>query len=240
MIPSKFQPAGLSWEQRVQLGGLRAVLDPADKKGRKNWYIDTLQKLALRKYLRLTGCEHVLDLGCGIGRFNGWISNRVAKVWGMDLSLDMLQATKEDLRQQATFVVGSGLNIPFRDESFDLALSIWVLQHIVDIEDFHTTVSEIHRVLRQGSRVFLIEQVRSPSSQHRTRKDYETAFESAGFAKKISVPIRSGRSIPTELATYFPTTTAQTLARIELAYRRLTALTIRETYLDWVFVFKKK
>lgn len=240
MIPSKFQPAGLGWEQRAQLGGLRAVLDPADKKGKKNWYIDTLQKLALCKYLRLTGCEHVLDLGCGTGRISGWISNRVAKVCGMDLSFDMLRASEADLHQQATLVAGSSLNIPFRNESFDLALSIWMLQHIVDVDDFRTTVSEIRRVLKQGSRVFLIEQVRLCSSRHRTAKDYEAGFESDGFTKEISVPIRSGRSLPTRLGSYFPTTTAQTLARIELAYRRLTALTIRETYLDWVFVFKKK
>jgi SAM-dependent methyltransferase len=50
------------------------------------------------------------------------------------------------------FVVASGANIPFGDDSFDIVWSIWVLEHVSHPE---RTLSEMRRVVRNGGYVVL-------------------------------------------------------------------------------------
>src|ERR1700686_3631286 len=39
---------GITWAERARFGVLGAALDPADKSGRKNNYIDSIHRLALK------------------------------------------------------------------------------------------------------------------------------------------------------------------------------------------------
>ena len=59
------------WDDRAELAGLAAILDDKDRPGRKNRYIDMIQKLALGE--RYVGGSRVLDLGCGSGRLSPWL-----------------------------------------------------------------------------------------------------------------------------------------------------------------------
>ena len=64
-----FQTDGETWEMRAEKGKLPAVIDPDDLKGRKNLYIDILQKLAVKKALGEDKAKIIIDFGCGSGRF---------------------------------------------------------------------------------------------------------------------------------------------------------------------------
>ena len=99
--------------------------------------------------------DTVLDLGCGEGRHS--ISARLQAdihVVGLDLSRrDLLTATHrlDDFNLGAydhcNFIQGSGLTLPFSDNSFDQVICSEVLEHIVD---YQGVLQEIKRVLKPG------------------------------------------------------------------------------------------
>lgn len=126
-----------------------------------NAYIDVIQKKALFSVLKVKEGEEVLDLGCGVGRWSLELAGRGAQVTGADLSEEMIRIAKENADRE-------GLSIPFMtsavadlkiiDEgSFDKALAVTVLQHIMSKEELMESVKVVGRVLKKGGTFFLLE-----------------------------------------------------------------------------------
>ena len=67
----------------------------------------------------------------------------------------------------AKFVVGDAMQLPFEEESFDLAFSIGLLEHFEDIEKL---IEEQYRILAKGG-FFLAYVV--PDNKDNVHKDYE-------------------------------------------------------------------
>ncbi len=90
----------------------------------------------------------VLDVGCGTGHLTGSLT-RKNLVAGIDLSAGMLRfAAAKGLAP----VRGSGLDLPFKDGTFDIVLANSVIQLISAGEAF---MSELVRVTRKGGRVIV-------------------------------------------------------------------------------------
>jgi ubiquinone/menaquinone biosynthesis C-methylase UbiE len=89
--------------------------------------------------------ERVLDLGCGTGRFTAALGETFAcPVVGVEPSAAMLAiATAQDVAN-VYWKHGSGENIPFENESFDLVFMSQVFHHLLQPEQ---ALGEIHRVL---------------------------------------------------------------------------------------------
>jgi len=89
----------------------------------------------------------VLDLGAGSGLRNAYdFKGRARRMVGVDLDP---RVRDNPLLDEG--VVGSLTDLPFEDASFDLAFSMYVLEHVADPPQF---VREVRRVLRPGG-VFL-------------------------------------------------------------------------------------
>jgi SAM-dependent methyltransferase len=87
----------------------------------------------------------LLDVGCGTGVHTAALRNHGWEVVGLDASEDMLRlARARDLE----VVQADAADLPFDDESFAAAVSVWT--H-TDVDDFAATVREIARVLRPRS-----------------------------------------------------------------------------------------
>ena len=87
--------------------------------------------------------KRVLDLGCGNGCYTEEIARRADYVCGIDLHMPHLQAFREAIPR----VQGSGEDLPFASESFDVVTMIEVLEHT----DCDTKVlAECFRVLKPG------------------------------------------------------------------------------------------
>lgn len=120
------------WEYKEK-GDYHRNLDP-------NWsYTPTyLRKIAfVRRHIRDMGSmARILDGGCGEGVLVEEFKAQGYRIEGLDLNYG-----SEHVR------VGSILNMPYEDESFDLVLLLDVLEHLTYVEQ-PVALSEVNRVLK--------------------------------------------------------------------------------------------
>jgi SAM-dependent methyltransferase len=94
----------------------------------------------------------LLDVGCGTGLLAERLQAAGYAVTGVDPSdgmLDVLRARAP--RVEA--VQGSGTDLPFDDDAFDVVLCVAVLHHVAEPGDVRRTLEEMVRVARPGGRV---------------------------------------------------------------------------------------
>ena len=182
------------WDQRAKKGFLASGIDPGDKRGHKNYYIDLLQKIALEEVLDLKGDEFVLDFGCGSGRISYWVAPRVKKVVGVEITPEMIDlAERNRTARNVEFVLYDGVHFPIFPFPFDLIISVGVLQTIKK-ELLKNTLSGLAQYLKKGGMVCFIEQVSdSPKRDRPSLKEYLDAFGSSGMECLQHYPIRKGR-----------------------------------------------
>jgi 2-polyprenyl-3-methyl-5-hydroxy-6-metoxy-1,4-benzoquinol methylase len=89
--------------------------------------------------------KKLLDAGCGTGWFSKIAVDRGAHVTSMDLGENLLTQVK--MKCNSIRVIGSILEMPFEDDSFDLVVSSEVIEHTP--EPFKA-LEELHRVLKPG------------------------------------------------------------------------------------------
>lgn len=97
----------------------------------------------------------VLDAGCGIGGPCRMLAAKYdCKVTGLDLTEEFIRTAKllsneTGLKDLTNFVQGNALNLPFKDESFDV---VWTQHAQMNIEDKPRFYSELKRVLKKDGR----------------------------------------------------------------------------------------
>jgi SAM-dependent methyltransferase len=184
----------VDWSSRAQRGFLASGIDPADRKGHKNYYIDLLQKMALEEVLELKGDEIALDFGCGSGRISYWIAPRVKRVVGLDITPEMIElAERYRTAENVEFKVYDGVHFPSLPYSFDLILSVGVLQ-IMKGELLKSVLSNLARYLKKEGRLYLIEQVSdNPKVERPKVEEYLQAFKKSRLGCVKNYPIRDGR-----------------------------------------------
>lgn len=162
------------WSEYAKNKDLRAVMDSADKRGLKNYYINLLHhKILSDNMVNTLQGKRVLDLGCGIGRFTKFLQDGGAEVIGLDSCKEMLE-----MNTGCTTVCAPVTKLPFDDASFDVILSVWTLQYS-KYTDLELVVNEMNRVLTPGGSVYLIEQIGNgyDSVYPRYPIIYEEAFQ---------------------------------------------------------------
>ena len=113
----------------------------------KNTVAKSLKKKRLDRILRLAKIPtdkkiNVLEIGCGNGKDVVQFLNDGDKyeVWGLDI---LEQQIEQD---NFTFIKGDAASLPFEDKSFDLVISVGLLEHIEEIETLCKITKEIDRV----------------------------------------------------------------------------------------------
>lgn len=95
--------------------------------------------------------KHVLDAGCGEGRFSRMLAERDALVTAIDLSPRMIELARESEVADALGIDYHEMDMcdlsAFGDESFDIVVAYLT---IIDVEDYEGATAEISRVLRPG------------------------------------------------------------------------------------------
>lgn len=108
------------------------------------------RELILRAMRDLSPIDSVLEIGCNAGpnlhRIQSVFPN--AKLAGIDVNADAIARARKWM-PDSVFKVGSGVAIPFNDQSFDVVLVDAVLMYS-NPENFKATLKEINRVAKKG------------------------------------------------------------------------------------------
>jgi len=111
----------------------------------------------VRAALDIQAHDHVLELGCGVGRIGRELAPFCNHWTGVDISENMLRHARERLTSQNNVsfhqLTRTSLDM-LPDESIDKAYSIAVFCHM-DKEDLYLYLQELGRVLRPGGMIFV-------------------------------------------------------------------------------------
>jgi ubiquinone/menaquinone biosynthesis C-methylase UbiE len=102
-------------------------------------------------------CRHILDAGCGNGRYSRFLLRRAAPdatITVFDFSFRMLERARRRLHSDRILPTRADLtHLPFADQSFDAAVCGWVLEHLPDPRP---GLHELARVLRPEGKLLLL------------------------------------------------------------------------------------
>ena len=105
-----------------------------------------------KRVMQAAGMERILDFGCAAG----WNMSRFRQYGRFPLGFDIVPDRVAFAATHGPVFSGSGLDIPFPDNSLDLIYIQHVLHHIGDPE---RALQEVWRCLRPGGVLFLVETV---------------------------------------------------------------------------------
>lgn len=98
----------------------------------------------------------ILDAGCGSGRNLKWFYNNSYKIFGIDSSIEKIDAVKKKYySQKEHFSVGLVEKLKFEDDSFHHIICNAVLHFAKDENHFKIIFSELIRVLKPNGTLFI-------------------------------------------------------------------------------------
>jgi len=115
-----------------------------------------------RRELLAHAAGDVLEIGFGTGLNLPHYPEGVHKIMAVDPNVGMHRLAQRRIERMGIPVdrrVQSGERLPFGDDSFDCAVSTFTL---CSIENVSRALAEVHRVLRRGGRLLLLEHGLSP------------------------------------------------------------------------------
>lgn len=144
----------------------------------------------------------ILDLGTGTGYVSFEIARRYrnANIIGLDIVEKALQGNRDRAEEQnlnnAKFVSYNGIDFPFADNFFDLAVTRYALHHFPKIEH---TFQELARVMKTGGQLVIADPTPNEDDTHRfvdaymrikpdghikyyTKDEFEQLGTNAGFS----------------------------------------------------------
>jgi ubiquinone/menaquinone biosynthesis C-methylase UbiE len=162
LAPSQWEPLVPRLSQHyctITLGGVElGAVANLESRGHAAGYVRMVQ--ALTDEAQLQPGQTVLDVGCGTGVVDRWLGRRTAgqnRIIGVDINRYLLQeavalARKEGLEGAVGFREGSAEALPFPDHSFDVTMSMTVIEEV----DAQQMLAEMVRVTKPGGRVAVI------------------------------------------------------------------------------------
>jgi ubiquinone/menaquinone biosynthesis C-methylase UbiE len=162
LAPSQWEPLVPRLSQQyctITLGGVElGAVAILESRGRAAGYVRMVQ--ALTDATHLQPGQTVLDVGCGTGVVARWLVRHTKgqnRISGVDINRYLLQeamalAPKEGLEGAIDFREGSAEALPFPDHSFDVTLSVTVIEEV----DAQQMLAEMVRVTKPGGKVAVI------------------------------------------------------------------------------------
>ncbi len=99
----------------------------------------------------------ILDLSCGTGELLLALwnkSNRKAKLYGLDISSQMLSVARGKLPQSVVLKEGDVHDLPFSEHSFDYVMSTEAFHHYYNQQN---VLQEMKRTVKNGGKVIIVD-----------------------------------------------------------------------------------
>lgn len=130
----------------------------------------------------------VADIGTGTGFLLPSLAEHFRRVIAVDPAAAMLECARQRVagheRRNVRFHHGDLGSLPMRSQSCDLAIACLVLHHVPEPE---SALAEMHRILRPGGRILLVEQVDHENQAfHEMMQDRWYGFDPAKLARQVS------------------------------------------------------
>lgn len=110
----------------------------------------------VRRFVQPRGDKRALDVGTGAGALALALAPLVREVVGVDRVPELLALARERAPANAKFGEADATELPFGDDSFDLAGTLRTLHHVARPE---LVVAELARVTRRGGHVLVVDQI---------------------------------------------------------------------------------
>ncbi len=117
-----------------------------------------VRQRAIRRLLKPSKEDRLIELGCGNGKFLYW--NRKQAGWAV--GIDPAPLFAEEALRHVDLCRADARNLPFADRAFTAAMSIDVLEHL-SLDGIRTYLGEANRVLAPGGRLFIFSNTREGS-----------------------------------------------------------------------------
>ncbi|HNK64009.1 MAG TPA: ubiquinone/menaquinone biosynthesis methyltransferase [Anaerolineales bacterium] len=166
------------------------------------WRREVIQLAKLRPNASL------LDLGTGTGDLAREALTQFpqARVTAADFTLEMMRVGKKS--GELNFSSADALNLPFKDKTFDAAVSGFLMRNVTDVQQ---ALKEQFRVIKPGGRIVVLDTTRP-------RKNFLSPF--IKFHMHVIIPTIGGLlSGMRDAYTYLPDTTEGFLTAEELTVR---------------------
>jgi trans-aconitate methyltransferase len=138
-----------AWEELAVLDPHWAILsDPSKRYGR--WDLDEFMDTGTQSIGRILSHgpesrERALDFGCGVGRLTYALAPHFSECVGVDISAEMVRQAQQDAPENCRFTTGSLEQ--FEPRSFDLVVSLMVLQHIPSTAERVRCLTQLARLV---------------------------------------------------------------------------------------------
>jgi ubiquinone/menaquinone biosynthesis C-methylase UbiE len=96
--------------------------------------------------------KKILDMGCGLGGFLAVCRNNKTQAVGMEIDPHAIEVAKLRTGSDENIVLGDCEKAPLSDNSFDLAVSITVIEHVKNPSKY---LKEAHRILKKNGKLII-------------------------------------------------------------------------------------
>lgn len=150
------------------------------------------ERHSLYRRVDITSRTHILDIGCGTGAILADIASlTTGNITGIDINRDRLgHARIAAPSDRITFVEANAMDLPFKDETFDLVLFSVVLMYVPDKQK---AVHEMARVTQKGGVVLATMEPDHLGSMHYPENETYTFF--LKDLDDMGADLRTGRKL---------------------------------------------
>lgn len=144
-------------ESATHFDDIADAYDVQIPEGRRHSLLDLKTRLMREILESRPAGRRGLDVGCGQGAYVARMRSLGFDVSGIDASAGQIRLAARNLDDPAVVSVGSILNIPAPNESFDFVYVINVLHHLDSVVQQRAALAEIFRTLKPGGLLFVHE-----------------------------------------------------------------------------------
>ncbi len=130
---------------------------------------------------------NILDVGCGVGLTDYYLTGHFKKVHGIDVDRGVVEKA-EALNPKAAYRYYAGKTLPYKDHSMDVTFAICVMHHVVP-EGWDRFAEEMIRVTKKGGLVIVFEHnPLNPLTQvavHRCELDDDAVLLGMGKVRRL-------------------------------------------------------
>lgn len=111
----------------------------------------------LKELIAVNNPQTSLELGCGLGRFSGFMAEQGVKATGIDFSAIAIEKAKKrvaDIKNKPCFLVGDVTNLNEITEEFDVSFDVGCF-HCLNETNQKKYIGEVYKLLKPGGVLLL-------------------------------------------------------------------------------------